>query len=315
MQILDGGMGQELLARSTREVTTMWSADIMLHEPQIVTDLHYDFIQAGAQIITLNTYTATPQRLALNNASDKLEILHALAGIAAREAITRYANSRPEQSSEHSLELRSEHCSEKNLDKPENQIQVAGCLPPLVASYHPERSPEYTESLTTYRQLVELQAPYSDLYICETMSSIIEAKAACTAAKESGKPVWLAFSVCDDNPTQLRGGDTLVDAIAELVPEYTDTVLLNCSRPEAIEQALPLLADKVKHIGVYANGFTSITSLYPGTTVKSLTTRKDLDPQEYAQHALLWAKAGATIIGGCCEIGPAHIKVLSETLS
>ncbi|MDG1253655.1 MAG: homocysteine S-methyltransferase family protein, partial [Glaciecola sp.] len=49
MIILDGGMGQELLARSKREVTTMWSADIMLHEPNLVADLHYDFIQAGAQ--------------------------------------------------------------------------------------------------------------------------------------------------------------------------------------------------------------------------------------------------------------------------
>jgi S-methylmethionine-dependent homocysteine/selenocysteine methylase len=282
-------MGQELLARSEREVTTMWSADIMLHEPNLVADLHYDFIQAGAQIITLNTYTATPQRLQLNNASDKLETLHALAGKAALDAINR-------------AEL-----------KP--KVKIAGCLPPLVASYHPDRSPEYSESLETYRQLVTLQAPYSDLYICETMSSINEAKAACTAAKESGKPVWLAFSVCDDNPTQLRGGDALVDAIAELVPEYTDTVLLNCSRPEAIEQALPYLIGKVEQIGVYANGFTSITSLYPGTTVKSLTTRHDLDPQEYAQHSLLWAQQGATIIGGCCEIGPAHIKVLSETLS
>jgi S-methylmethionine-dependent homocysteine/selenocysteine methylase len=289
MIILDGGMGQELLARSEREVTTMWSADIMLHEPNLVADLHYDFIQAGAQIITLNTYTATPQRLQLNNASDKLETLHALAGKAALDAINR-------------AEL-----------KP--KVKIAGCLPPLVASYHPDRSPEYSESLETYRQLVTLQAPYSDLYICETMSSINEAKAACTAAKESGKPVWLAFSVCDDNPTQLRGGDALVDAIAELVPEYTDTVLLNCSRPEAIEQALPYLIGKVEQIGVYANGFTSITSLYPGTTVKSLTTRHDLDPQEYAQHSLLWAQQGATIIGGCCEIGPAHIKVLSETLS
>ena len=289
MIILDGGMGQELLARSEREVTTMWSADIMLHEPNLVADLHYDFIQAGAQIITLNTYTATPQRLQLNNASDKLETLHALAGKAALDAINR-------------AEL-----------KP--KVKIAGCLPPLVASYHPDRSPEYSESLETYRQLVTLQAPYSDLYICETMSSINEAKAACTAAKESGKPVWLAFSVCDDNPTQLRGGDALVDAIAELVPEYTDTVLLNCSRPEAIEQALPYLNGKVEQIGVYANGFTSITSLYPGTTVKSLTTRHDLEPQEYAQHALLWAQQGATIIGGCCEIGPAHIKVLSEALS
>ena len=289
MIILDGGMGQELLARSEREVTTMWSADIMLHEPNLVADLHYDFIQAGAQIITLNTYTATPQRLQLNNASDKLETLHALAGKAAQDAINR-------------AEL-----------KP--KVKIAGCLPPLVASYHPDRSPEYSESLETYRQLVTLQAPYSDLYICETMSSINEAKAACTAAKESGKPVWLAFSVCDDNPTQLRGGDALVDAIAELVPEYTDTVLLNCSRPEAIEQALPYLIGKVEQIGVYANGFTSITSLYPGTTVKSLTTRQDLDPQEYTQHALFWAQQGVTIIGGCCEIGPAHIKVLSETLS
>ena len=289
MIILDGGMGQELLARSEREVTTMWSADIMLHEPNLVADLHYDFIQAGAQIITLNTYTATPQRLQLNNASDKLETLHALAGKAALDAINR-AKLKP-------------------------KVKIAGCLPPLVASYHPDRSPEYSESLETYRQLVTLQAPYSDLYICETMSSINEAKAACTAAKESGKPVWLAFSVCDDNPTQLRGGDALVDAIAELVPEYTDTVLLNCSRPEAIEQALPYLNGKVEQIGVYANGFTSITSLYPGTTVKSLTTRHDLEPQEYAQHALLWAQQGATIIGGCCEIGPAHIKVLSEALS
>ena len=270
MIILDGGMGQELLARSEREVTTMWSADIMLHEPNLVAGLHYDFIQAGAQIITLNTYTATPQRLQLNNASDKLETLHALAGKAAQDAINR-------------AEL-----------KP--KVKIAGCLPPLVASYHPDRSPEYSESLETYRQLVTLQAPYSDLYICETMSSINEAKAACTAAKESGKPVWLAFSVCDDNPTQLRGGDALVDAIAELVPEYTVTVLLNCSRPEAIEQALPYLIGKVEQIGVYANGFTSITSLYPGTTVTSLTTRKDLDPHEYAQHALLWAQQGATII-------------------
>ena len=306
MIILDGGMGQELLARSKREVTTMWSADIMLHEPDLVTDLHFDFIQAGAQIITLNTYTATPQRLQLNDASDKLETLHALAGKAAQDAISR-AELSPSQ------ETLVEPSSQHNIqDKP--KVKIAGCLPPLVASYHPDRSPEYSESLETYRQLVTLQAPYSDLYICETMSSINEAKAACTAAKESGKPVWLAFSVCDDNPSQLRGGDALVDAIAALVPKYTNTVLLNCSRPEAIVQALPYLIGKVEQIGVYANGFTSITSLYPGTTVKSLTTRKDLDPQEYSQHALLWAQQGATIIGGCCEIGPAHIKVLSETL-
>ena len=73
--LLDGGMGQELLARSQREITTMWSADIMLHEPELVRDLHLDFINAGAQVITLNTYTATPQRLAKNNALAQLSSL------------------------------------------------------------------------------------------------------------------------------------------------------------------------------------------------------------------------------------------------
>lgn len=53
--LLDGGMGQELLRRSKRPATPMWSADIMLNEPNLVSDLHYDFIQAGASVITLNT--------------------------------------------------------------------------------------------------------------------------------------------------------------------------------------------------------------------------------------------------------------------
>ncbi|MFT4845855.1 MAG: S-methylmethionine-dependent homocysteine/selenocysteine methylase, partial [Cellvibrionaceae bacterium] len=62
--LLDGGMGQELLRRSSRAITPLWSADIMLNEPKLVRDLHRDFIASGAQVITLNTYSATPQRLA-----------------------------------------------------------------------------------------------------------------------------------------------------------------------------------------------------------------------------------------------------------
>lgn len=285
--VLDGGMGQELLARSQREVTTMWSADIMLHEPELVRDLHVDFINAGAQVITLNTYTATPQRLANNDALGQLQALHKSAIKAAQDAIT-IAN------------------------KP--NIQIAGCLPPLVASYHPSESPDFEVSLTTYRELVALQSADCDLFICETMSSIAEAKAACTAASESGLPVWLAFSVCDDVPDKLRGGELIETALDELVPEFTDTVLLNCSRPESIAQALPAVLTKASKTGVYANGFTSVDSLYPGSTVKNLQARQDLSPENYAQHALYWAEKGVSIIGGCCEISPAHIQVLAEKL-
>ncbi|MFT6990850.1 MAG: S-methylmethionine-dependent homocysteine/selenocysteine methylase [Paraglaciecola sp.] len=265
----------------------MWSADIMLNEPMLVRDLHREFIDCGARVITLNTYTATPQRLKRENELDQLEYLHQAAMKAAKQAIELTAR---------------------------NDVAIAGCLPPLVASYRPEVCLSFEESLATYRRLVELQSPASDLFICETMSSITEARAACTAAVESGKSVWVALTVSDDHPQQLRSGESLRDALLALESFDTQATLLNCSQPEAISACWPLLNMKKQKIGAYANGFISINSLYPGDTVEELETRQDMSPQQYAEHAISWARNGASIIGGCCEIGPAHIKALHTRL-
>ena len=62
--LLDGGMGQELVARSARPAGPLWSAEVMMHEPEIVAAAHRDFLAAGATVITLNAYSATPERLA-----------------------------------------------------------------------------------------------------------------------------------------------------------------------------------------------------------------------------------------------------------
>jgi S-methylmethionine-dependent homocysteine/selenocysteine methylase len=285
--LLDGGMGQELLRRSSRAVTPMWSADIMLNEPILVRDLHREFIDSGSRVITLNTYTATPERLKRENELDQLENLHQQAMSAAQEAI----------------ELA--QCKD---------VSIAGCLPPLVASYRPEVCLSFKDSLATYRRLVELQSPASDLFICETMSSITEARAACTAALESHKPVWVALTVSDDHPQQLRSGESLKDALQALDSFDIQATLLNCSQPEAISACWSLLSMQQRKFGAYANGFISIDSLYPGDTVEELETRQDMSPQQYAEHAMSWARNGATIIGGCCEIGPAHIKALHSRL-
>jgi S-methylmethionine-dependent homocysteine/selenocysteine methylase len=281
-------MGQELLRRSSRAVTPMWSADIMLNEPQLVIDLHKEFIDAGARVITLNTYTATPQRLKRENASGQLEYLHQQAMSAAQEAIA---------------------LAQCNVD-----VLIAGCLPPLVASYRPEVALSFEDSLVSYRRLVALQLPASDLFICETMSSITEARAACTAAMESGKPVWLAFTISDEHPEQLRSGESLEQALLAIDAFNVQATLLNCSQPEAINTCWPLLKMKHRKIGAYANGFVSVDSLYPGDTVEELKTRQDMSPQQYAEHAISWAHNGASIIGGCCEIGPEHIKALHSKL-
>ena len=285
--LLDGGMGQELLRRSSRVITPMWSADIMLNEPILVRDLHREFIESGARVITLNTYTATPQRLKRENELRQLENLHRLAMNAAQRAV---------------------ELSQRN------DVAIAGSLPPLVASYRPEVSLSFEDSLTTYRQLVELQSPASDLFICETMSSITEARAACTAALESGKPVWVALTVSDAHPQQLRSGESLEDALQALASFDTQATLLNCSQPEAITACWELLRMTQSKVGAYANGFISVDSLYPGDTVEELSIRQDMSPQQYAEHAMGWVRNGASIIGGCCEIGPGHIKALHSRL-
>jgi S-methylmethionine-dependent homocysteine/selenocysteine methylase len=283
-------MGQELLRRSHREVTPMWSADVMLNEPQLVADLHADFIRAGADVITLNTYTATPSRLRREGHFEFIEKLHQSAIDAAKQA--------------------------KDVTE-RSETKIAACLPPLVASYRTEAVLSYESSLSEYRQLVELQADGCDLFICETMSSIVEAKAALTAAKESGKPVWLALSVQDNGQKRLRSGEHLLDAINSLVGlsnEGPDAVLLNCSKPEAIDSAWSTLSQVTCPIGAYANGFTSVESLYPGDTVKVLESRRDLGPDAYASYAQQWITQGATIVGGCCEIGPSHIARIRQML-
>jgi S-methylmethionine-dependent homocysteine/selenocysteine methylase len=285
--LLDGGMGQELLSRSKRPATPMWSADIMLHEPSLVRDLHLDFILSGADVITLNTYTATPTRLARQNALSKMQELHTMAMTAAKEA--------------------------KALSG-KKELRIAGCLPPLVASYRPEFALPYEESLESYRTLVTLQNPASDLFICETMSSIDEAKAACIAGLESDKPVWLGLTVQDDEPELLRSGESLAEALSVFESMPIEAIVLNCSQPEAIDACWPLLQQSTKKIGAYANGFVSVTSLYPGDTVEELQSRKDLSPEHYADYVMSWVGRGASIIGGCCEIGPAHIQAIHARL-
>ncbi|TIU94372.1 MAG: homocysteine S-methyltransferase, partial [Mesorhizobium sp.] len=90
--------------------------------------------------------------------------------------------------------------------------------------------------------------------------------------------------------------------------------LLNCCRPEAIAAALPELLTLGGPVGAYANGFTSVEALKHGGTVDVLHARHDLDPNAYADQAMGWVEAGASIVGGCCEVGPAHIAALRDRL-
>jgi S-methylmethionine-dependent homocysteine/selenocysteine methylase len=285
--LLDGGMGQELLKRSNKDITPLWSTQVMIDEPDIVRDVHIDYISAGARVITLNAYTMTPERLVRDGQIEdfeKLQVAAINAAISAREA----------------------------AGIPE--VKIAGCLPPLVASYHAEVTPKYEAMLKSYSKIVAIQAPHVDVFLCETMSSIAEAKAALVAAKESGLPVWVSLTIEDNDQGLLRSGEALSDAVSMLDEFGADAKLLNCSKPEAILASWSKMKSDQGLTGAYGNGFTSVDSLKPGGTVKSMQSRTDLGPAAYAEFAMEWVTNGAGLIGGCCEVGPAHIVELSKRL-
>lgn len=280
--IMDGGMGQELIHRSSQPPSPLWSAKVMMDEPDIVETLHREFIEAGAQIITLNNYSATPERLARDAIEDLFEPLQAKAIEIAKSAVG---------------------------DTP---TKIAGCLPPLYGSYHPEVAPSYENCLKAYARIAQCQKDGIDLFICETMSSVKEAETATLSAKATGKPVWCALTLEDEGGCKLRSGEAVELGIEAAKKAGADAILFNCSLPEVITEAMPILAKCGLPFGAYANCFTKANTLQIGGTVEGLTARTDLGPSEYADFCQQWVDMGATIIGGCCEVGPAHIAELNS---
>ncbi|MEN0088789.1 MAG: homocysteine S-methyltransferase family protein, partial [Pseudomonadota bacterium] len=162
--------------------------------------------------------------------------------------------------------------------------------------------------------IVALQKDRVSLFRVETMSTTSEAVAATRAVAEVGMNAWIAFTVSDEDGTKLRSGESLHEAAEAVVAEGAAAILVNCSFPEAIDAALPTIADLPVPIGAYANGFTSIAALKNDNTVDVLKAREDITPERYAQFALGWIEAGAEIVGGCCEVGPAHIRAMASAI-
>jgi S-methylmethionine-dependent homocysteine/selenocysteine methylase len=288
--LLDGGMGQELIARTGAKPTPLWSAQIMLDHPQAVEDLHLDYIRAGARVITVNAYSAEPCRLEKFGDPARFAEMQRLACDLANRARDRAGAAGAE-------------------------VRVAGCLPPLEWSYRPELAREEDEARAVYARVVAEQAPHVDLFLCETMAAAGEAAGAAEAGAESGKPVWVSWTLSESPSAMLRSGETLAEAAAR-VARVADALLVNCSSPEAVGAAMAALAATGKPFGGYANGFVPFEEGHAlGTTVESLSARRDLGPDAYADHAMRWVAAGARLVGGCCETGPAHIAALARRLA
>lgn len=285
--LLDGAIGQELVRRSGDRATPLWSTRVMIDKPGLVEDVHGIYFRAGATVATTNTYAVHRSRLARVGLQDQVLPLIDVALTQATRARDAHGRGR-----------------------------IAGSLGPLLATYRPDLRPDPAEAEEKFGELIGAMEDRVDLFLIETVSSLLEAEGILRATAKSTRPVWLSMTVDDEYGSRLRSGEPLAD-IAPLLDRFDpQAVLLNCSRPEAFAQGMPILAGLGRPFGGYANGFTRISEEFLGDapTVDALEQRVDLGPQAYADHVMRWIGQGATIVGGCCEVGPDHIAELSRRL-
>ncbi|CAB5110134.1 5-methyltetrahydrofolate--homocysteine methyltransferase (EC [Olavius algarvensis associated proteobacterium Delta 3] len=289
--LLDGGLGRELRFRGVALPKTIWSAGALMTDPGVVRQIHLDYIAAGADIITTNTYGVIRKELAKEGLVDRFAELNKLACNLALEA--REASGR--------------------------EVVIAGSLPPLGGSYRPDLVGPPQEIEALYQEQAELLAPHVDLLLCETMSSATEGHAAAKAACRTGKPVWVAWTLHENRSGNLRSGENVTKAVAALQELPVSGFLANCCAPESITKVMPQLAETgAQWIGGYANTFTPVPEDWTLEGEKDtdglLTLRPDLGPEEYSAHVSEWLAAGATVVGGCCGTRPSHTAKMRALL-
>jgi len=286
--LLDGAMGQEIVRRGGNSQYGAWGVAALLDQPQLVRDIHREYIVAGADVITTNSYSATRTRLRHRSMEDRLAEMVQIAGQLAVDA--RAAAGQPE-------------------------IKIAGSIGPLEASYISTLQLSFQQMVEEFRELMTLHDPHVDLYLGETFSTTLEARAFLAAAQGREKPAWVSWTLEDQGGQRLRSGETIAAAIASIADFAPQALLLNCCTPDSIDNSIAQLAAAGLPYGAYANGFVNIPDDWEqGTDPGTLEGRHDLPPPAYAQHVQSWLAQGASIVGGCCEIGPQHIAHLRQML-
>ncbi len=290
--ILDGGTGRELARCGAPFRQPEWSALALIEAPEFVAQVHQRYVDAGADVITTNSYAVVPFHIGQDRFDAHGAQWAALAGRLAREV----------------------------ADAAPRAVKVAGSLPPVSGSYRPDLI-DLERSRAVLAVLVAALAPHVDHWQAETLSAIAEAELVADLIAPTGKPLWLSFTLADEDPAappQLRSGESVEAAAAAARRLGAQALLFNCSQPEvmaaALAQAKAALAGSGVAIGVYANAFPPQGADAEANNGLS-PIRADLTPEGYAAFARAWAAEGATILGGCCGIGPEHIAVLRGELA
>ena len=297
--ILDGGTGREIERRGGPFRQPEWSALALYEKPDIVRDIHKSYIDAGSNAITTNTYAVVPFHI---------------------------GRERYDKDAKWLLDLAVDLAVQARGDR--KDVQIMGSVPPITGSYEPGKfdeaivGPILQDFLGAFRGKV-------DAILLETIGSVQEAKFALEQVKKSGVdlPVYLSFHVdasgSDENKPRLLTGDTLGQAMEQLMqtgllhPDRVPLVMVNCCDVKVVDEALRELASALDiatsgfRIGAYPNAFSAPPAAAANEKVREVD--HSISPSFLKSVAKRWiSEYGARAVGGCCGIGPDHIKAVAE---
>ncbi len=288
--ILDGGTGRELEAQGASIDPPLWSANALKEDPSAVKEVHKSFLEAGAEVITTNTYAVTRYNLGnAGMAKDQgklLDIAYEQARLAKQEA--------------------------------DKEVRIAASIPPLTETYRADLVLGEDDLKDEYEFLIDKAiANNVDVLLAETLSDATEAFVIMDIVenKKNCPPLWISFTVNEQG--NLRSGEPLNDIAKELIAKGVKVILVNCSTMQNINRSMEILGKLSKEIdfqfGAYGNRYNEIRKDYK-LELKSTELKEDTCPADYTESAKYWIKQGATIVGGCCGIGPEYIRDLRENI-
>lgn len=293
--VLDGAIGSEIVRRGVR-----WRQHGMRTNADAIRAVHEDYLEAGADIITTNTFQLTRRtylnlfknlahmrRIGAPGLESQAAALIEKAVLLARQAIEKSAANRP--------------------------VAIAGSISPLNHCFRPDLSPPFEEALREHAESAELLARAGvDLILLETMNQVGEAKAGVQAAKKTNLPVWVSFTLAPGGKTILSG-EPIADGLRALESIGCDAILLNCAPPEDISKGLEELSKACEFpFGAYAHIGRYDPPSWKFDFHPQFAETDGWPPEKYSAYAKQWWDMGAIIIGGCCGTTPAHIKAIKE---
>jgi len=292
--LLDGGLSNELERMGCNLNNKLWSAKMLTENPQAIIQAHLSYLRAGANCITTASYQASiPGFMAIgyNRATAETLILKSVE--LAEEAVKRYL------------------AEAKNNLKP----LIAASIGPYGAyladgsEYHGNYGVD-DEKLREFHQsrIKLLDKTTADFFACETIPSFQEVSVLAEILQENNKSAWISFSCKDEH--HLNDGTDIRDCI-ELLSDYPKVFAIgvNCTAPKHISGLIKSMQEKAgsKKIVVYPNS----GEVY---NAESKTWLGISDPNAFEIMAKEWLDLGTDILGGCCRIGPEHIRKINNVL-